>query len=212
MSPHRASLRERKRVAMLEALERAAVELAAEHGYDHVTVEMISEACMTSPRTFYNYLGSKEAAILGPRTPFASAEQVDRFVHERGPDVLVDFLTMVIDSLTEVAVDPELYQLRQRVIYTTPELSAKRLAIDGELEARYRAVIAARFRAAGRLEATDAQLDDEAHMVIALARGVLTYTAAKWYEPGFDRTVRELIEDAIELVKRVLGDSSQALD
>jgi len=212
VSETRAPLRERKRAAMLEALERAAVELAAEHGYDQVTVEMICEACLTSPRTFYNYLGSKEAAILGPRTPFASAEQVDRFVHERGPDVLVDFLTMVIDSLTENPVDRELYQLRQRVIYTTPELSAKRLAIDGELERRYRQVIAARYRAAGRIEATDAELDDEAHMVIALARGVLTYTAAKWYEPGFDRSVRELIEDSIELVKRVLRGVSEPLD
>ena len=193
---------------MLEQLERAAIELAVEHGYDAVTVEMICDACMTSPRTFYNYLGSKEAAILGPRTPFASDEQVQRFVHEPTDDILVDFLSMVIDSLTENTIDPELYQLRQRVIYTTPELSAKRLAIDGELEARYRAVIVERFRVAGRSEATDAELDDEAHMVIALTRGVLTYTAAKWYEPGFDRTVRELIEDSIVLVRRVLKGSS----
>ncbi|MDO8336675.1 MAG: TetR family transcriptional regulator [Microcella sp.] len=208
MTPTSPPLRERKRAAMLEQLERAAVELAAEHGYDAVTIEMICEACMTSPRTFYNYLGSKEAAILGPRTPFASEEQVQRFVHEPTDDILVDFLSMVIDSLTENAIDPELYQLRQRVIYTTPELSAKRLAIDGEIEARYRAVIVERFRVAGRIDSTDAELDDEAHMVIALTRGVLTYTAAKWYEPGFDRTVRELIEDSIVLVRRVLKGSS----
>lgn len=208
MTPTSPPLRERKRAAMLEQLERAAVELAAEHGYDAVTIEMICEACMTSPRTFYNYLGSKEAAILGPRTPFASEEQVQRFVHEPTDDILVDFLSMVIDSLTENAIDPELYQLRQRVIYTTPELSAKRLAIDGEMEARYRAVIVERFRVAGRIDSTDAELDDEAHMVIALTRGVLTYTAAKWYEPGFDRRVRELIEDSIVLVRRVLKGSS----
>ncbi|MBA8848898.1 TetR/AcrR family transcriptional regulator [Microcella alkalica] len=208
MTPTSPPLRERKRAAMLEQLERAAVELAAEHGYDAVTIEMICEACMTSPRTFYNYLGSKEAAILGPRTPFASEEQVERFVHEPTDDILVDFLSMVIDSLTENTIDPELYQLRQRVIYTTPELSAKRLAIDGELEGRYRAVVVQRFRAAGRTDATDAELEDEAHMVIALTRGVLTYTAAKWYEPGFDRTVRELIEDSIVLVRRVLKGSS----
>ena len=201
-------LRERKRAAMLEQLERTAVELAAEHGYDAATVEMICDACMTSPRTFYNYLGSKEAAILGPRTPFASDEQVHRFVHEPTSDILVDFLGMVIGSLIENTIDLELYQLRQRVIYTTPELSAKRLAIDGALEARYRAVVVERFRVAGREDATDAELEDEAHMVIALTRGVLTYTAVKWYEPGFDRTVRELIEDAIVLVRRVLKGSS----
>lgn len=197
------SLRDRKRAAMLETLERTAVELAAKHGYDNITVEMICEASMASPRTFYNYLGSKEAAILGPRTPLASQEQVRRFVHERGPDLLVDFLTMVIDSLTEIPLDPALYQLRQRVIYTTPELSAKRLALSGELECRYRDVIIDRFVAAGRGAAPREQLDDEAHMVIALARGVLTYTAARWYEPGFDRTPRELIEESIDLVRRV---------
>ncbi|WPR53748.1 TetR family transcriptional regulator [Streptomyces sp. S399] len=52
-------LRERKKRATRAALGEAAVRLAAEHGADHVTVEMISEAAgvsrapssTTSPRT-----------------------------------------------------------------------------------------------------------------------------------------------------------------
>lgn len=207
MSATTEPLRDRKKAALLAAFERSAVELAHQHGYENVTVEMICDDCMASPRTYYNYVGSKEAAILGPRTPVATSEQIERFVTEPGTDILDDFMTMVIDSLTENPVDRELYQMRQKVIYSTPELSARRLAIDGELEGFYRQVIARRLRVNGS-EDGDRELDDQAHMVIALARGMLTFTAAKWLEPAFDSTVRELIEDSIALMRRVLSPQS----
>ncbi|WAP52224.1 helix-turn-helix domain containing protein [Arthrobacter sp. ATA002] len=62
-------LRARKRAAARSTIERAAVTLVLERGYERVTVDMICASGMVSPRTFFNYFGSKEGVFLGPALP-----------------------------------------------------------------------------------------------------------------------------------------------
>ena len=57
-------LRERKKAATRQSLHAAAVRLAIEHGADRVTVEAIADEAGVSRRTFSNYFGSKEEALL----------------------------------------------------------------------------------------------------------------------------------------------------
>lgn len=202
----KAPLRERKRAAQEALIERAAVELSKKHGFHNVSVEMICEASMVSPRTFYNYFGSKENVVLGNATPLAAEADIQRFVHEPGPDVLSDFLVMVVESLTENAPDRELYIARQEVLYNTPELAAKKMAIDGELEARYVEIIVDRLRRTGRTADDAGALEDEARMIIAIIRGVLTYTAQKWIQPDYNEPVPVLLDDAIGLLRRIVAE------
>ena len=58
-------LRERKRRATRDAIERAAIALVSERGYDNVTVAQICELSSVSQGKFFNYFRTKDAAIVG---------------------------------------------------------------------------------------------------------------------------------------------------
>src|SRR5579862_6721191 len=57
--------RDRKKNATRRALREAALQLVAERGFAHVTVEDIAQAADVATRTFFNYFPSKESAIIG---------------------------------------------------------------------------------------------------------------------------------------------------
>src|SRR5271166_117204 len=76
-----ASLRERKKLATRRSLRRVALDLVAERGFTHVTVEDIAEAADVSPRTFFNYFPSKEAALFGA-DPDRVTTLRERVMHE----------------------------------------------------------------------------------------------------------------------------------
>lgn len=57
-------LRERKKAATRQALHEAAVRLAIEHGLERITVEAIADEAGVSRRTFSNYFGGKEEALM----------------------------------------------------------------------------------------------------------------------------------------------------
>lgn len=61
---HIASRRERRRAETHKRLFKAALELMAEHGYDGVTVEMITDRADVAKGTFFNYFPGKDAMVV----------------------------------------------------------------------------------------------------------------------------------------------------
>src|SRR2546421_2504584 len=57
------SRRDRKRAETRDRIHDAAMALIGEHGFDHVTVEMITERADVAKGTFFNYFTSKEAVV-----------------------------------------------------------------------------------------------------------------------------------------------------
>ena len=201
-------LRERKRAATQETIERAAISLALEHGYEHVTVDMICEASMVSQRTFFNYFGSKERVILGGTPPMPSDEEVEAFARATGSNLLADFVTLITYSLLKREPDADLFNARRTLITRTPELVTKEAARMGGLEDQFVAIILARFEVQGRSLAGHPELEDEARMVVALTTGVLHYVRRRWANLPPGASTRDLLRSSIELVHRITNDQS----
>src|ERR1700728_5284679 len=86
-----APLRERQKLAPRRELRRVALRMIADRGYSNVTVEEIAEAANVSPRTFFNYFPTKEAALFGADPELACAT-CDAIVHQSPGEPVVTVL------------------------------------------------------------------------------------------------------------------------
>ena len=164
---------------------------------------------MVSPRTFFNYFGSKEGVILGGRPPMPSDVQVDAFTHATGLNLLADFLTLITSALLESEPDADLFAARRTLIMRTPELLIKETARLSEFEDQFVAIILTRYEVQGRGIATHPELEDEARMVVALTTGVLQYVRRRWVNSQPGASTRDLLSNSIELIHRITNDQSQ---
>lgn len=196
-------LRARKRAATQAAIEKVAISLALENGYEKVTVDAICETAMVSQRTFFNYFGSKEGVILGTTPPMPTDAEIELFVHKAGSNVLSDLVEMITRALVDQEPDGELLRSRRSLIQSTPELAKKEIARIGDVEDQFVRMVLARFHAQGRDETTTPDLADEARIVVSLAAGVMRYAMRKWFSSGFAASPRELLRDSIDLIRRV---------
>jgi AcrR family transcriptional regulator len=199
-------LRARKRAATQEAIERCALSLALKHGYENITVEMICEGALVSPRTFFNYFGSKEGVILGVRPPMPAEEEVRNFVTATGSNVLGDLVGMITTVLAGHEPDAELFRSRRTLIQRTPELSRQEMARIAGVEDEFVRIILERFQAQGRTPQRTSDLEDEARMIVALAAGVIHYAMRKWFTGDFAGAPAELLAGSIDLIRRITSD------
>ncbi|MGW5054289.1 TetR/AcrR family transcriptional regulator [Actinokineospora sp. NPDC004072] len=140
-------LRERKKAATRQALHEAAVALTLAHGLDRVTVEAIADAAMVSRRTFSNYFGGKEQALLyDDRRRMA---RLVAMVRDRpAADSPWQALTAAALELCAEFGDPERLA-RMRALGKHPALLAERIAMFAAVELDLADAVAARMPEAG---------------------------------------------------------------
>ncbi|WP_063730826.1 TetR/AcrR family transcriptional regulator [Streptomyces sp. RTd22] len=76
-------LRERKKRETRQRINRVAIELFVERGFDRVTIAEVAAAAEVSVNTLYNYFEAKEDLVLPPDQ--ASAQRLADIVRDRGP-------------------------------------------------------------------------------------------------------------------------------
>ncbi|MFB8419337.1 TetR/AcrR family transcriptional regulator [Streptomyces albidoflavus] len=124
------NLRERRRRQTRAELHTAALRLVRELGFDRMTVEMISKVAGVSPRTFFNYFPTKEAALLIlPSGP--SSEEAERFAALPGSDpgtVLRDVGELLARPLEDLPFSQTEVAEAARVTESAPTVLAAVLA------------------------------------------------------------------------------------
>lgn len=201
-------LRERKRLATRKAIQVAVLDLVARHGYDRVTVEEISEAADISPRTFFNYFASKEAAAIGDAPALPGEEDVRGFV-ESGPET--DLLTGLADLLTKAvdmaADDADLIRERRRIMREYPHLFAMRMATMRAFEDDLASVVARRL---GRDDPTLAAdvLADRARLVTLVAFGAMRHAWIGWADADGRVSLAERLRESFAQLRSVLASAA----
>ncbi|WP_353809060.1 TetR family transcriptional regulator [Agromyces sp. SYSU T00194] len=207
--PTEPGLRERKRRATRRAIQLAALRLARERGFDHVTVEEISRAADISPRTFFNYFPSKTTALTGdlPTLPeeaaavFAAGGPTGRLVDDLG--------ALFVAVVEEQADDLDVVTLRRDVMQEHPELFESQFAGLMAFEHGLRDLVGR------RLEVTDPELaadraarDDRTMLVAMMTVGVISYAWRSWAEQlDPDRPLETRMGEAFRHVYEVLGET-----
>jgi AcrR family transcriptional regulator len=192
----RESLRERKKLATRRALRRVAFDLVSERGFSHVTVEDIAEAADVSPRTFFNYFPTKEAALFGAdhervaalregimhALPGESALEALRIVLVRDADALAE-------ELRELGGDATDWLRRMKAAREDPHLRAAQAAQMAMTER----VIAEAL--AERLD-TGLEADPYPGLLAATGAGVFRSSVMFWAASGMTVPLGQLIDKA----------------
>ncbi|MCC3265839.1 TetR/AcrR family transcriptional regulator [Arthrobacter gengyunqii] len=165
-------LRARKRAAARSEIERTAVAMVLERGYDNVTVDMICTACMVSQRTFFNYFGSKEGVFLGPPPAEMRAAVAREFLADHGTPVVQSLAAAVVSALVAGQPDPDLAGRRMKAIMASPDLFAKQNEWMADHENHLTDLVLERYAGSEGPE-PEADLAAEARMVVGLALGVV---------------------------------------
>ncbi len=198
----RASLRERKKLATRRSLRAIALDLIAERGFAHVTVEDIAEAADVSPRTFFNYFPSKEAALFGADPGRVAALREGVLRQAPGEPVLaalrmvmVSEAQRVADELSELGGDPADWLRRIKEARTDPHLRAAHAAQMAMLERAIAEGLAERL-------GTDPERDPYPGLLAATAAGVLRASITFWSASGGTVPLDQLVD----LAFRALAD------
>jgi len=119
-----ARVRKSQHMTSVSAIEKAALELIAQQGFDHVTVEDIAAAAGISRRTFFRYFSSKNeipfseyGALLVALEEWLASEPDDRPIFDVIADAVMRFNRVHTDG--GVA-----HRERMRLVMRTPSLRA----------------------------------------------------------------------------------------
>lgn len=137
-------LRERKKERTREAIERAALQLFIEHGYDETTIDALCESVLVSRRTFFRYFTSKEdVALSRAREDCAlAAGELDR---RPATEPYRDSVHAVFASAGAIfAQDPEGHLRHVRLLTTARALAGPYLDLLGGMELAVRRFLAQR--------------------------------------------------------------------
>ena len=196
-------LRERKRLATRRAIQVAAVSLVAENGLDRLTVDEIGRVADISPRTFFNYFPTKEAALIGDSPTLPDESVIVDFV-EADDSLLEALARLFTEAVERAAEDRELTQLRRAVIKQNPQLFAMRISSMHEFQRDIEAVILRRMRHRSP-GLDDETLASRANLTTHVAVGAMRHAWLHWSNDGSGGDLSARLRESFAMLDDLLA-------
>jgi AcrR family transcriptional regulator len=171
-------------------LERAALELFDERGYDRTTVAQIAKRAGLNERSFYRYFSDKREVLFGGGDELGS--RLERALREVPAGVgPLEALLAAFEDAADVIRPKELLRIRERVINANPQLRERELI---KVEALY-AMLVEGLRERGEDETT-------ARLATDMALSVTRAATERWLHSD-DSTLAAEALDVTRQLRRI---------
>lgn len=212
-APARSGVRERKRLATRNAIQRAVLTLALERGFDGVTVEEISHAAGVSPRTFFNYFPTKEAAVIGDVPEMPDEEAIERFVAAGSEQPMLEGIRDLLLSTVDQEPNPDgadIETLRRKLLREHPYLFTLRMASMKQLELELVSVVERRLRRDdGALADDPERLHSRARLVTYVAFAGIRHAWTCWAETGGHGALADRLMNTFDELHELVSDETR---
>ncbi|MBT2504131.1 TetR/AcrR family transcriptional regulator [Curtobacterium sp. ISL-83] len=138
-------LRERKRAETRLRIERSAITAVLEYGLEGATIDAIAAGADVSPRTFFNYFDSKEAAVIGMAAVAAMADDLQQGDAPASGDVIEDLIGVIVTVFGASILQQDLHDERREVLRRYPQIGEALFRAKHELQQRLAAVVQERI-------------------------------------------------------------------
>ena len=191
---------EEKRRETRRRITESAAGLVEKHGFDDVTVEDICADAGISRRTFFNYMKSKDEAVLGP-APLTVCEDGLRKITETQSDNLVDLILSASSVSDGVMAGQDAFARRRALFAENPTLATLALARRRTVLTAIGEALAehfARFPADRRRP--EIHVEAEIQAIIELVQAAVSITAFQpgFFDPGLD--LRDNVRNAATFI------------
>jgi len=189
ITPIARGLRERKKLKTKEAIQREALRLFQEQGYDETTIEQIAAAAEISPSTFFNYFPTKEDVVLFDRYD----PMLESFVASLPKD---EPLSRTIERAlsmfaSTIETDRQAIFVRAKLGLEVPEIRARFWEELEKAQNLFAGIVATRT---GR-KATDFEL-----RVLAMVLVTASFEASvEWIRRGGEGDMFALVKEALDV-------------
>ncbi|GAB3350103.1 TetR/AcrR family transcriptional regulator [Modestobacter lapidis] len=183
-------LRERKKADTRSALADATLRLAADRGWEQVTVEAITDAAGVSYRTFFNHFSAKEEALLlpgGDDQPRLSAR-----LRDQPADIAVlDAVRAALhDELADLETDPGALRNRMTVVLGNPSLLPRLVEMGATDERELAQAIAERT-------GQDVEADLHPALLAAVLSATVRVVLGRWHLQDGATPLTTLADEAL---------------
>lgn len=191
-------LRQRKKELVRTTIQKEAIRLFSENGYEQTTVEQIADAAGVSPATVYRYYKSKEDLVV---TDEYDPIIIQSLLERPADEPLIDSVrAMMLGVMAEYFErDRELLAARMALRKNNPALQAAFAEEHARTMELFAALIARHLRRSPN--------DLDVRIACGALTGALQEAFGQWYTQGAtggEKRVREILNHAIDRVESAL--------